>query len=178
MTANQIAYQRVREEGRANLARETEQKRTNMANEELKRSELSETSRHNLVSEGETERANRARETETNRSNLAKELETYRHNSATESLQGSQLLETKRSNLANESLKSEQIQKNYLASNLDRVSREKVAQRSNETSLQNAQLQNEGRVEAARIGADVQMKKPFLGAVTSALSTTFKMLTK
>lgn len=64
MTANQIAYQRAMEEARANLAIEA-----------LRRAELEELQRHNLVSEQET-----------NRSNLAKELEANRHNVATENI--------------------------------------------------------------------------------------------
>lgn len=64
MTANQIAYQRAMEEARANLAIEA-----------LRRAELEELQRHNLVSEQET-----------NRSNLARELEANRHNVATEGI--------------------------------------------------------------------------------------------
>lgn len=91
MTANQIAYQRMREENRANLAREAETNRANLAGERLRSAELAENSRHNLVSESETQRGNIARETETNRSNLAKELEAARHNYASEQINAAQV---------------------------------------------------------------------------------------
>lgn len=86
MTANQIKYQEHLERARSNLAQEDETKRSNLAGEALRRSEIEETSRHNLVTEKETERSNREREMETKRSNLARELETSKHNRAQEGI--------------------------------------------------------------------------------------------
>lgn len=57
MTTNQIAYQRLLEESRANQAQEAELRRSNLA-----------------------------RETETNRSNVAKETETHRSHKANEAI--------------------------------------------------------------------------------------------
>lgn len=90
MTSNQIAYSRLQEDKRANLASEA-----------IKRDTLAETMRANRENERiagynawisdqsrqETARHNLAYETETNRSNLARELETNRHNIQTEAIQ-------------------------------------------------------------------------------------------
>lgn len=122
MTANQIAYQRQREEARANLAREVETNRSNLANEAQKRNELAENSRHNLVTENETYRSNVARETEntrhnletereTNRSNLAKEFENSRHNKVDEAIRQRTVNESIRHNQAQEGL---DYQRNFI----------------------------------------------------------------
>lgn len=105
MTANQIAYQKLLEEGRANLVREAETERANKAQESQKASELAETVRSNQQREAETTRHNLASEqlsyaqlranqslgysnlSETQRSNLARELENARHNYASEEAQ-------------------------------------------------------------------------------------------
>lgn len=113
MTANQVAYQRQREEARANSARELEAQRANRATEALRLQELQELQRHNVLTEQEQVRANLARETEANRSNLAKELENAAHNraseaigayqiSATQQLGYANLAETERSNIQKE----------------------------------------------------------------------------
>lgn len=107
MTANQIAYQKLVEEGRANRARELETNRSNRANEGLKSRELSELERHQATVEGETNRANVAKETENERANRAREGETLRSNQMHEYLQRRAQSETERANLANESLKSD-----------------------------------------------------------------------
>lgn len=86
MTANQVAYQRQREEARANAARESEAQRANRAIENLRLRELEEAQRHNQLTEQEQLRANLAREQEANRSNLAKELEAATHNRASEQI--------------------------------------------------------------------------------------------
>lgn len=52
MTQNQINYQNYVELKRSNLAREQETNRANLSNEDIKRGELAEQGRHNLVSEG------------------------------------------------------------------------------------------------------------------------------
>lgn len=135
MTANQIAYQKMREEGRANLAREIETKRANMSQEAIKRSELSENSRHNLAVEGETARANQAREAETNRSNLAKELETNRANLAREA-------ETHRSNVESESIARQNVGLGYANVGLG-YSNLAEATRSHQASEQINQYKNE-----------------------------------
>lgn len=99
MTQNQIAYQKLLEEGRANLAREAENIRSNKANEAILTKQYDEAVRSHLASEAETHRANVAREKEENRSNLAKELEQNRSNVAREN-------ENHRTNVANETLRS------------------------------------------------------------------------
>lgn len=102
MTRNQIDYQKMVEEKRANQARERETNRANLAKEaeDLRSHQASErlTQDQNV----ETNRANLAREAETNRSNLAKELETNRSNLAKEG-------ETHRSNVANENIARNRI---------------------------------------------------------------------
>lgn len=98
MTANQIAYQRQREDARANLVKE-EQARHQLAHE---KDVLAETRRANLARETENQRHNAASEdfqvsqllknaelgyanlSESQRSNLARELENTRHNLASE----------------------------------------------------------------------------------------------
>lgn len=113
MTRNQIEYARL-----------LETKRSNLVNEGLQKASISETSRHNIVTENETSRANMARETETKRyniqslaetrrsnlaresetmrSNIARETENYRHNTVTEGQTALSLAETQRSNLVRE----------------------------------------------------------------------------
>lgn len=98
MTANQIAYWRLQEDKRHNLAQEgisgdtlSETKRSNIAKE-------AETNRSNLAKEMELNRANVTNEmlkaesqAENKRSNLAKERETQRHNIVAESNEGRKL---------------------------------------------------------------------------------------
>lgn len=105
MTANQIAYQRMLEEGRANRAREEETHRANTSTEALRNAELHESVRSNVARETEEHRSNVAREIETNRSNLAKEFENSRHNRSTESLSFATLAESSRANRASESIR-------------------------------------------------------------------------
>lgn len=102
MTANQIAYQKLLEEGRSNRVREAETERSNRAGESQKLQELEETKRRNLATEAESARHNTASEqlsynqllanqslgyanlAESQRSHLAQELENARHNVASE----------------------------------------------------------------------------------------------
>lgn len=86
MTENQINYQKL-----------VEQKRANKAQEQLTAQRDAETQRANVARETENIRANQAREREENRSNVARETENNRSNLARE-------LETNRSNKANEAL--------------------------------------------------------------------------
>lgn len=180
ITANQIAYQRQVEEGRANLARERETNRSNLSNEALKRQELEEGARHNLVVEGETSRHNLATETETNRSNLAKELETSRHNVASEQLQGqqissnlqlglSQLRETVTHNRAQESLSKYQTD---TTANTGRYSADQRYAGSTYTANTNremTQIKEEGADRRAQLQADTNI-------ATSTISSAGKMV--
>lgn len=102
MTANQIAYQRVLEEIRANKAREDETRRANLALEALRRQELEEAQRHNLVAEQETNRSNLARELENNRHNAATEKLTLSNIYATKEVAYAKLAEERRHNVASE----------------------------------------------------------------------------
>lgn len=102
MTANQIAYQRVLEEIRANRAREAEANRANLASEALRRQELEEAQRHNLVAEQETNRSNFARELENNRHNTATEQLTLSNIYANKEVAYAKLAEDKRHNIATE----------------------------------------------------------------------------
>lgn len=129
MTANQIAYQRSLEEGRANRAREIETNRTNLANEGLKLQEVQEVHRSNVVREEETKRSNIAKETEAERSNRAKENIDYLR-----------LQETRRSNAAQEQLTSrgQNIQQAYQSASVSEQSRANQA-REIETKRSNLQ---------------------------------------
>lgn len=102
MTANQIAYQRVLEETRSNKAKEEEAKRANLAIEALRRAELEEAQRHNLVAESETSRSNLAREIETNRHNVAQEGLTSQNIYATKEVAYAKLREENRHNIVSE----------------------------------------------------------------------------
>lgn len=112
MTANQIAYQRVKEDQRAHLAAETETHRANLTSEEQKRNELAETQRSNLSQES----ISKERNDETRRANMASEAlkdfanrEQQRSNMANESLQAQRNAETERSNRANETIGKSQV---------------------------------------------------------------------
>lgn len=129
MTSNQIKYNELLEQRRANLRneelthwyntnkvrqgdeanRETERyHRETISLDSAKHAEQArhnlaterETQRYNTISLNETHRSNVARENETKRANLAKESENYRSNVAREQ-------ETHRSNIMNEALKHE-----------------------------------------------------------------------
>lgn len=145
MTQNQIAYQQLLEQQRANKEREKETTRSNQATEGLRYQELQEKARNNLVVEAETERNHRAVEAETNRnhlvqeqeqqrSNLARELENNRANVANEQLKAQAQAEQERSNRANESLKS-QAQEEQARAN--RANEALAQQRNDETERQN-----------------------------------------
>lgn len=77
MTANQIAYWKLQEEKRSNLADELEAKRSNIARErETHRSNVTQESHQKSVL-GETARSNRARERETKRHNVVSEFTNF-----------------------------------------------------------------------------------------------------
>lgn len=179
MTANQIAYQRQLEEGRANLARETETHRANTTAEQQRAAELAENSRHNLVTEAETNRSNVARETETRRSNLAKELETSQHNRAAESIGYGQLSESRRHNVATENLTGNQIgagiysaQLNYASSKYrtDTERDSKTAQRKQDSQINfyNQQEQNK-RTQAEIIGRQTAAETQGFSGIANSL---------
>lgn len=141
MTANQIAYQRSLEEGRANRVREEETKRANLSTEGLRLYEAQETHRSNL-----------AREVETNRANLAKEAETSKHNRATESADYLRLQEARRSNLANEGLtaRSQNIQQAYQSASVSEQSRANQARELEQHRYNLQQSQDAHTLEASR----------------------------
>lgn len=92
MTQNQIAYWKLQEEKRSNLASEGE------------------TSRHNIATESETERSNRVQQGEAKRHNLSTEKQAWlnyseaqRSNRANESIKKDSLAESARHNVATES---------------------------------------------------------------------------
>lgn len=90
MTQNQIAYQQFVEGKRANLAREAETNRSNLSQEQLKREELGELGRHNLVTESQGETRNTIEQQKADQTySLGKErlAEDTRHNTASESNQ-------------------------------------------------------------------------------------------
>lgn len=164
MTANQIAYQRMREEGRANLAREAETKRANLSQEGLRSQELAELGRHNLAVESETARSNLAREAETNRSNLAKEFENTRSHMASESIQSqsvanqrelgfANLTEASRSNLANESIKHQANVNQRYAATLSDATKRQMTKFSEEQQNWRAKLQAETGLKSSGIRA-------------------------
>lgn len=126
MTANQVAYQRQREEARANAAREIEAQRANRATESLRLQELEEAQRHNRLTEQEQLRANLAREQESNRSNLAKELEAATHNRASEQIGAYQISANQQLGYANLSELSR--------SNLEKEANSRYATRTQQTN--------------------------------------------
>lgn len=104
MTTNQLAYWKLQEDKRANLAKEQELKRSNVARED-------ETKRSNLATESERMRSNRMNETISSTGNVLnyaankmRNDEQVRHNKATEKQAVSELRERKRSNRANEKI--------------------------------------------------------------------------
>nr|AVX53498.1 putative ORF1 [Marmot picobirnavirus] len=116
MTGNQIEYQKLLEQRRANRASETETSKHNRATEGLGTSTLSETSRHNRAMEGrdlasyqESVRHNKASEA----FNLANLSETSRHNQAQETFNVSNLAETAQHNRAQESQARNQLSLDY-----------------------------------------------------------------
>lgn len=120
MTKNQIEYNKLREQRRANLQQEELTRIRDTASIELGRSQLGEQTRHNLAGEqlqtaslDETRRSNLAKEGETIRSNLAREEENRRHNVASEELTSTQLAEVARHNRASEGLQSRTISLGY-----------------------------------------------------------------
>lgn len=176
MTQNQINYQSLLENTRANKAREGETNRANLAQEELKRRELIEANRHNLVSEGETHRSNVARESEANRSNLAKELETNRHNLATENISAvqavtgqqqvglgySQLAETSRANQVRE----RETERSNRASESNQISVANINALSQRTV--NA-MKEAGANYRARLASETSKSVAITGATAKAL---------
>lgn len=180
MTANQIAYQRQKEEGRSNLVREAETNRSNLANEAQRRAELAEAQRHNVISEAETQRANQAREQEANRSNLAKELETNRHNLNDEQIRASQvganlqlgyatLGETSRANQAQEQLK-------HTIADADRASRERVAAQTNANQFRQTIYKEGQSNKRAQAGLEVETYKTQMQGISGLVNSFVKMV--
>lgn len=104
MTTNQLAYWKLQEDKRANLAKEQELNRSNVARE-------NETKRSNLVGESERERSNRRNEEIASAGNVLnyaankmRNDEQVRHNTETEKQAAGELRERKRSNRANEKI--------------------------------------------------------------------------
>lgn len=91
MTKNQIEYQKS-----------LEQRRGNLASEELKRQELAEAARHNLVFENETAAHNRAQESLSEKQILSSRDVAYAQLASNRELGYANLGEQQRSNLARE----------------------------------------------------------------------------
>lgn len=164
VTANQINYQRQREEARNNRAnnligmatiRETE--RANRAQEYLTGQSQRESARHNRATENYSLKAL----SETNRSNLAKEMEANRHNVATERItseynaaqlqnQRNVLSETIRANQAREA----ETNRSNLANELQTQSRDYATYAINSRNADT----NEKRLRNDREIAELQSK--------------------
>ena len=136
MTQNQIAYWRLQEEKRSNLASEGE------------------TSRHNMTTEKETERSNRVQQGETKRHNLSTESqawlnysESQRSNRANESIKRDTLAESARHNVATES----ELSRHNLATESESVRHnvESEILGRGQLALQHGQLQEQTRHNVA-----------------------------
>lgn len=148
----QISYWKLKEDQRANHAREAHNS-----------AELAETANHNretervargdlLVKQGtlaETMRSNQAREYETSRSNVAREQETARSNRANESLGYATLAETMRSNQAREAETAIHNRASERAADTQAAARQTAADASMQSALtkqQELDLKKDGNV--------------------------------